>query len=135
MAIQYGVALQNAQLFSIENDIAFFTTPLLVIFAGAPPASADTVESATRLLVMNLPTDFFATPSGGVMTKTGSWQGTAIATGVAGHFRFLTTSGSTTGRIQGSVGTSAADLIVDNVNFVAGQIFTVITFTVTHNQG
>lgn len=137
MTIQYSVAVMNAQLQTIETviegGVGFF--PYLVIFSGSAPATAGAAETGTRLLVMPLPTDFFTTPSGGVMSKTGNWQATATASGTAGYFRIQEDSPSTTADLQGSVGTSSADLIVDSTAFVSGQIFTVITFTVTHNQG
>ena len=57
------------------------------------------------------------------------WQDTsADATGTAAHFRI---KASATCHIQGTVGTSGTDMIVDSVSFTAGQQFTVTAFTLS----
>jgi hypothetical protein len=135
MTIQYSVTVQNAQLAAIANNFEQFTDQALQIYTAPIPANAgNSYGSSVKLLEIPLPLDMFGVPSGGVMTKSGTWQGTAIATGTAAYFR-MTGVGAGTADVQGSVGTSGADMIVDNTAFVIGQIFTVLTFTVTHNQG
>jgi hypothetical protein len=60
--------------------------------------------------------------------------GAADGTGTAAHFRVYNsqaTKDGTTCFIQGTVGTSATDMIVDSVSFTAGQQFQVTAFTLT----
>jgi hypothetical protein len=70
-----------------------------------------------------------AAASGGSKAKSGTWQdASADASGTAAHFRIKAAS---TCHMQGSVGTSGTDMIVDSVSFTAGQSFTISTFTLT----
>jgi hypothetical protein len=67
----------------------------------------------------------------GAKAKAGTWQdASADAAGTAGHFRIYASDGTTV-HAQGTVGTSGADLNVDNVVFAAGQQFTITGFTIT----
>lgn len=84
---------------------------------------------------------------GGVISKSGTWSDTsADATGTASYFRIRCnpnydtglTNLSTTGdsaylimRIDGSVGTSSADMIISNTSITAAAAQTVNTFTLT----
>lgn len=129
MAIQFSTAVRNARLDAIETAVG--ASAVLRIRSGAVPANVGTADSGTVLATLNLPADWMAAASGGTKALAGTWQDTsADATGTAAHFRIYATDG-TTAHIQGTVGTSAADLIVDSVSFTAGQQFTVNSFTLT----
>lgn len=83
------------------------------------------------LAEITLPSDWAAAASGGSKAKSGTWSdASADGTGTAGHFRIYDSGGSTC-HIQGTVGTSGTDMIVDSVSFTAGQTFTINTFTLT----
>lgn len=83
------------------------------------------------LATLNLPSDWMAAASSGAKALTGTWQdASADATGTAAHFRVYASDG-TTAHIQGTVGTSATDMIVDSTSFTAGQSFSVTSFTIT----
>jgi hypothetical protein len=72
-----------------------------------------------------------AAASSGSKALSGTWQdASADATGTAAHFRVYDSGGSTC-HIQGTVGTSGTDMIVDSVSFTAGQQFNVTSFTLT----
>jgi len=80
----------------------------------------------------------FGSVSSGVLSKNSDiWSGVAVANGTAGWFRFVanpTDSGgaSTTSiRLDGSVGTVSADLIVTSTNIVSGATITVDSCSVT----
>jgi hypothetical protein len=85
---------------------------------------------------INLPSDWMATASGGTKTILGGpWtQPSASAAGTAGHFRIHNTAG-TVCHMQGTVGTSGTDMIVDNAVFAVGQSFSISTFTLTAGNG
>jgi hypothetical protein len=72
-----------------------------------------------------------AAATGGTKAKSGTWEDlSADNTGVAGHFRIYDT-GVATCHMQGTVGTSGTDMIVNSTSFTATQAFTVNTFTLT----
>lgn len=129
MALQYSVAVRNARNDAIETAIG--TSAIMRIRTGAAPANCGTADSGTVLATLNLPSDWLAASSGGTISKNGTWQDAAAdATGTAAHFRIYD-SGGTTCHIQGTVGTSGTDLIVDSTSFTAGQTFTVNSFGIT----
>lgn len=105
------------------------------IYSGAVPADADAALGGATLLDtisnndagtgINLDT----TPSGGVVQKAPAetWSGTPVATGAATFFRFsgLADAGglsTTEKRLQGTVGTALADLIVASTTFTNGVL-------------
>jgi hypothetical protein len=129
MGLQYSAAVVNAKLDAIESTIG--TSAVLKIRTGAAPADLSTADSGTVLATLTLPSDWMAAASAGAKAKSGTWQDTsADATGTAAHFRIYASDG-TTKHIQGSVGTSATDMIVDSTSFTAGQSFTINSFTIT----
>lgn len=129
MAIQYSAAVVNAKLDAIETTIG--TAAVLKIRSGAAPADVATADSGTVLATLTLPSDWMSAASAGAKAKLGTWQDTsADATGTAAHFRIYASDG-TTKHIQGSVGTSATDMIVDSASFTATQSFTINSFTLT----
>lgn len=129
MALQFSAAVRNALLDSIEATVG--ASAVLKIRTGAAPADVATADSGTVLATLNLPSDWMAAASGGSKAKSGTWEDTsADATGTAAHFRLYASDG-TTCHMQGTVGTSGADLIVDNTSFAAGQAFTITGFTLT----
>lgn len=129
MALQLSTAVRNAMLDAIET--ATGTTAIMRIRTGAAPATPATADTGTVLATLTLPTDWMAAASGGTKALLGTWQdASADATGTAAHFRIYDSAG-TTCHLQGTVGTSASDLIVDSVSFTAGQQFTVTGFTLT----
>lgn len=131
MALQLGVAARNGSLDAIET--AAGTSAILTIRSGSPPADCATANSGTVLATITLPSDWMAAASGGAKAKSGTWtDATADNTGTAGHFR-IHDSGGTVCHIQGTVTLTAGggEMTVDNTSFVAGQSFTVNTFTLT----
>lgn len=129
MALQYSVAVRNAQLDAVEDTIS--TSAILKIRTGAPPANCATADSGTVLATCSLPSDWMNAASSGSKTKLGTWEDTsADATGTAAHFRLYASDG-TTCHAQGTVTATGGggDMTVDNTSFAAGQSFTVTAFT------
>lgn len=132
MTLQYSTVLRNAKLDAIETAIGI--SAVLKIRTGAVPANVATVDSGTVLATVLLPSDWMAAASSGSKAKSGTWEDTlADASGTAAHFRVYASDG-TTAHIQGTVGVSGTDMIVDSVSFTAGQDFIVNTFTITDNN-
>lgn len=132
MALQYSVTVRNAKLDAIETAIG--TSAVLKIRTGSVPANVAAADSGSVLATVSLPSDWMAGASGGAKAKSGTWEDTAAdASGTAAHFRIYANDG-TTPHIQGTVGVSGTDMIVDSVSFTAGQDFVVNTFTITDNN-
>ena len=133
MALQFSTTVRNARLDAIETAIG--VSAVLKIRTGAAPADCATADSGTVLATLSLPSDWMAAATGGSKAKSGTWQdASADATGTAAHFRLYASDG-TTCHAQGTVGTSGADMIVDNTSLAAGQSFTVNTFTLNEPNG
>lgn len=129
MAIQLSEGARNALLDAIET--ACGTSAVLKIRTLAPPASCATADTGTVLATLSLPSDWMAAAASGAKAKSGTWQdASADAAGTADHFRIYKSNG-TSCILQGTVGTGAEDLVVDNDSFGAGQSFTISTFTLT----
>jgi len=103
----------------------------LDIYDGAQPTNPDTaLGSQVKLAHLALSADAFGDASSGVSTANAiSDDAAADATGTAAWFT-ITTSGGTR-VIEGSVGTSAANLIVGTVAFVANAVISVTSLTLT----
>ena len=133
MALQYSTTVRNAKLDAIETAIG--TAAVLKIRTGAAPANVATADSGTVLATLSLPSDWLAAASSGSKAKSGTWEDlSADNTGTATHFRIYASDG-TTAHIQGTVGTSGADMIVDSTSFTSGQTFTVTAFSIADNNG
>lgn len=129
MAIQLSTSVRNARLDQIEATIG--VTPVLKIFTGSPPANCAAADSGTTLATLTLPSDWMAGASGGSKAKSGTWQdASADNSGIAGYFRLYDLGGATC-HLQGTVGASGADMIVDSATFNAGLPFTINSFTLT----
>lgn len=133
MALQLSVAVRNARLDAIESTIG--TSAIMRIRTGAAPANCAAADSGTVVATLNLPSDWMAAASSGTKAMSGTWQDTsADATGTAAHFRIYDSAG-TTCHMQGTVGTSGTDLIVDSTSFTSGQSFSITAFTLTAANG
>ena len=117
--------------------------------SGAQPANADAVETGTQLVKITLASGAF-TPGnvtngislgdavGGVLAKAAGevWSGLGLANGTAGWWRYHANpdaggSSSTAMRIDGSCGTSGADMIMGNTTISTGGTTTIDSVSIT----
>lgn len=133
MALQYSVAVRNAQLDATET--ATGTGPVLEIRTGAPPATAATADSGALLASITLPSDWLAAASGGTKGLAGTWSSAVTASGTAGHFRIKQAA---TTHIQGTVsqaeasgGTGDMKLARETAALVAGDALNIDSFVLT----
>jgi hypothetical protein len=127
-----------------------FKDGILKIYSGSQPTSPDSAASGTLLLQITVSAGAFVAgafdnglefgdaASGALAKATGeTWQGLGIAAGTAGWFRFCaneTDAGAASTslpRIDGSVGTSNADLNMTTTTITVGATYTVDSFTMT----
>lgn len=131
MALQYSVAVRNAQLDAFETAIG--ASAIMRIRTGAPPASCASADTGTVLATINLPSDWMAAASAGSKAKSGTWEDTnADATGAAGHFRIYASDGTTV-HMQGAISATGGggDLTLDNTSIASGQTVTITGFTIS----
>lgn len=104
------------------------------IYEGTQPANANTAISTQTLLVTLDVSGSFGTDSNGTLTVGSVSNGTAVATGTAEFFR-ITKSDNTTVVMDGSVGTSGADMNFNSVSFVSGDTVSISSGTIIRNNG
>lgn len=119
----------------------------LDLYTGTQPASADYVETGTKLVRISSTGGQgvadglkFGSAGSGVLTiGTPAWSGTVLADGVAGWGRFYGTSGTggatgTSGtaiRFDISVGISGADLNLTHTDLDKDSVITITTANIT----
>jgi|SRR5665213_1025129 len=128
---QWSTAAQNDRLAAINTDAA---TGFVDIYTGAQPATANASVTGTLLCSLPLGATAFHTPSSGTMTNNGAISCVAGATGTAGY-AIMYKSNHTSILWMGSVGTSAANLIVPTVAISSGVTVSLAdaAFTITDN--
>lgn len=126
MALTISAADANAMAATLATQIGSAAT--IEIRTGSKPATPETAASGTLLATVAISGSF--TASGGSITAADPASVTVAATGTAGYFRVKTSGG--TAKIDGTVGTSGADMNLSTVSLVAGGTVDlgVPTFTV-----
>lgn len=129
MAVSYTTALKNAMLDAITTALG--ASPLLRIYDGTPPANAGTALSGNTLLAtLPMSATPFPAASGGTLTANAiTSDASADATGTASFFRLLTSGAAAV--VQGTVGTSGADLNLNSVSITAGGTVAVSSLVIT----
>ena len=102
---------------------------IIKIYDGTQPASANTAITSQTLLVSLAISGTFGTDSNGTITLSSVTNGTAVATGTAQFFR-ITQSNGTTVVMDGSVGTSSADMILNNTSIATSQTVSISSGTI-----
>lgn len=114
---------------------ALLNSGILRIYNGTQPATADTAIGAVTLLAeLTFNSTAFAAPSAGVATANAIASDTnANNTGTAAWFRAWKSDG-TSPVYDGTVGTSAADAIINTVSINAGATVSCSGLTLTENK-
>jgi len=147
MSFQISTGLRNHMLVT-GSAKSGLDGGVIRIYEGTLPATADAVLSGVTLLctISNDDTGtgitIDTTASSGVAVKTVSetWSGTIGANGTASFFRFssLTDAGGASTsekRLQGTVGTVLADLLVSNTTFTLGSLRQIDSFNMALPAG
>lgn len=123
--LKYSNSTRNAQQ---QGLITYAGSGCLInIYQGTQPANANTAISTQTLLVSLPITGSFGTDSNGTITLSTVTSASAVASGTASFFRIFKSNGTTV-VMDGSVGISNADMIL-NTTAIAN------TQTVTINSG
>ncbi len=137
MATRITTAVRNAMAKAAADLIDAGSGPGTVqIRTGAQPATAATAASGTLLGTLTLSDPAFGAPSNGVVTAGAiTGDSSADATGTAGWFRVLDSTGATV--MDGSISASGGggDMILDSTAIVAGGTISVTSWTITQPAG
>jgi hypothetical protein len=106
---------------------------LFCLYSGAQPANANTAITTQTLLVSLPIAGAFGTDVNGTLTLGAVTQSNAANSGAASFFRVFKAN-NTDVVMDGSVGTSGADLILNTVNIVAGQAVSITSGTIIRNN-
>lgn len=117
MALQYSAALRNARADAKTAQVG--NAGLLRIYTGAAPADCVTAATGTKLSEHTTGSPFAPAASAGVLSPTLPANVNALASGTAGYWRVYKADG-TTCVVQGSVGTSGADLNLNTLTLASG---------------
>lgn len=130
----------KAGLDAILAKLNVSTAGHIKIFTGTMPATCETADSGTLLSTLTLSTTAFGASVDGTTTGIATATANSItsdtnaaATGTAGYFRGYDSAGTCI--IQGVVGTSSADMILNTTSIVAASTVAVTSWTVAMPDG
>jgi hypothetical protein len=130
MTTGYVATLRNAQLDAITTFIG--NAGKLRIYSGTRPATGGAITTLLGELTLGSP--FAPGASAGVLTANSVTGDTsADATGTASWFRIFKSDGTTI-CLDGSVGTSGADLNLTSTSIVATEPINVTSLTITRGN-
>lgn len=125
--LKYSNGTRNAQQ---QGLITYAGSGSIIhIYQGTQPANANTAISGQTLLVSLTISGGFGTDSNGTLTLGTVTDGVAVATGTAEFFR-ITKSDNSTVIMDGSVGTSSADLNLNNTSIATTQVVGISSGTI-----
>jgi len=110
-------------------NLAIGSSASINIYSGTPPANANMAATGTLLLTLSTAAlgASWNTASGGSSSLVSNISAVAVATGTAGYAR-LEKGGYV---LQGSVGISGTDFVIDNTAIVSGNTFALTNATIT----
>lgn len=131
MALKFDVPTRNALLDALADRIG--SGGILRIYSGTRPAAVATAPDGGNTVLAELEMGSPVAPaaSGGVLTMNAiSQDNAADATGTASWFRVFQSNG-TTAILDGDVGTSGTDMILNTTSIVIGGPVIINSFTIT----
>jgi hypothetical protein len=132
MTLRFAVASRNAGLNANLDRMDAGSGPgVIEVYSGAQPANGDAAETGTLLVTFTCADPAWSPASGGIkaLDADPDLSAIAVATGTAGWARCKDSTGADV--MDGSVGTSAADFIINSTSITVGQTVNLTTGTVT----
>lgn len=128
MALSFATSLRNGRLDRTNTDLG--ASSLIRIYSGTVPANVGTALGAQVLLseLACSATAFAAAASGALTANAVSNDAGADAAGTGTFFRHRTSAGVAV--IQGTVGTTGADLNLNTVTFSVGLVVSVTSYVI-----
>lgn len=130
MTTGYNPLLRNAQLDAITAFVG--AAGKLAVYSGTRPATGGAVGGAVKLAEFTTGSPFAPAASGGVLHPNIPAAVKGLAAGTATWFRESKSDG--TQAVDGSVGTSGADLILNTTSVVVDADVTIADWTITRGN-
>lgn len=124
------LAWRNQALDQLTTSVG--TSALLQVYAGVQPADASAAVTAANVVLASLTfptTNAFGAAAAGVLTANAIGSVAAATGGTATWFSIVKSTGTRV--IDGSIGTSGADINLNSTTIVTGAQVAVSAFTVT----
>ena len=102
---------------------------IIRLYDGTQPTNANTAISTQTLIVSLVVSGSFGTDSNGSITLGSVTNGTAVASSTATFFRIVKSDGTTV-VMDGSVGTSGADMNLNSTVISSGQLVAITAGTI-----
>ena len=102
---------------------------IIRLYDGTQPTNANTAISTQTLIVSLVVSGSFGTDSNGSITLGTVTNGTAVASSTATFFRIVKSDGTTV-VMDGSVGTSGADMNLNSTTISSGQLVAITAGTI-----
>ena len=102
---------------------------IIRLYDGTQPTNANTAISTQTLIVSLTISGSFGTDSNGSITLGSVTNGTAVASSTATFFRIVKSDGTTV-VMDGSVGTSGADMNLNSTTISSGQTVAITAGTI-----
>jgi hypothetical protein len=129
--LQYSNGTRDAQQ---QGLITYAGTGALIkLYTGTQPANANTGLSGNTLLVTLTIAGSFGTDSNGTLTFNTVSNGTAVAAGTATFFRIYKSDGTTV-VMDGSVGTSSANLVLNTTTIAINDTVAITSGTIVRGN-
>ena len=142
MGFEISVALRNALLVEMKTQLDGGVIRIYDDSAAIPSSPTDAVGSAVLLCTVSNNSagtgiNFDTAPASGTLAKAPAetWSGTNAASGTAAFYRFSALSdtgaySTTEDRLQGTIGTVNADLLLSSTTLTSGNTQRVDYYTV-----
>ena len=129
--LQYSNGTRDAQ----QNGLITYagSNAIIRLYNGTQPANANTAISTQTLLVSLTISGAFGTDSNGTLTFSTINNGTAVASGTASFFRIVKSDGTTV-IMDGSVGTSSADLVLNTTTIATNDTVAITSGTIVRGN-
>ena len=135
---QFTNAVKQAEATAFLDAMDVGTAAIITIYSGVQPTGADVALTGTLLATLTCAatsgTVSDGAPGALLTFATITGDSSADATGTATHFRILTQAGGTV-IMDGSVGTTATDLVLNADAITAGATVDITSFTITWPEG
>ena len=130
MAIQYSTTHRTNAMTQLATDVG--VNAVIKIFTGTIPTNCGTADTGTVLATFAGNATQFGTASAAVLTVSAIANAVAGNSGTVGYFRVYPSAATTTNAVmQGTVGTTATDMIVTSATITSGQTCSFTSMTVT----
>ena len=130
--LKYSNGTRNAQQQGLITYAG--SNAIIRIYSGTQPSNANTAISTQTLLAALTVTGSFGTDSNGTLTISSVASTTAVASGTASFFRIVKSDGTTV-VMDGSIGTSDADMVVNTTTITSGENVQISSGTIIRNNG